>query len=129
LTKLPGFIDGRDFKVDRRHPYQVDKKQFVWFQLGMKENEVWKWTSTSNFFINILWQFSSTCINCLLAVLTFQCIQSTCIQKTWDARVARPSPYVAQAFKKTSSNEAWKILRGHCNLFVHMKVHWLLTNS
>jgi hypothetical protein len=29
LTKLPGFIDGRDFKVDRRHPYQVDKKQFV----------------------------------------------------------------------------------------------------
>lgn len=39
LTKLPCFIDGRDFKVDRRHPYQVDEKIIVWFQLGMKENE------------------------------------------------------------------------------------------
>jgi hypothetical protein len=29
LTKLPCFIDGRDFKVDRRHAYQVDEKKIV----------------------------------------------------------------------------------------------------
>ncbi len=39
LTKLPCFIDGRDYKVDRRHAYQVDEKKMVWFQLGIKENE------------------------------------------------------------------------------------------
>jgi hypothetical protein len=29
LTKLPCFIDGRDYKVDRRHAYQVDEKKMV----------------------------------------------------------------------------------------------------
>jgi hypothetical protein len=29
LTKLPCFIDGRDFQVDRRHTYQVDEKKIV----------------------------------------------------------------------------------------------------
>jgi hypothetical protein len=29
LTKLPCFIDDKDFKVDRTHLYQVDEKQFV----------------------------------------------------------------------------------------------------
>jgi hypothetical protein len=52
LTKLPCFIDGRDFKVDRTHPYQVDEKQFVWFQLGMKENEWFENKHLHPFFFN-----------------------------------------------------------------------------
>jgi hypothetical protein len=54
LTKLPCFIDGRDFEIDRRHAYQVDEKKLFDFNLGLKKMNGLKITQFSQkYFVTI----------------------------------------------------------------------------
>jgi len=45
LLEIPYFIDGKSFRVNKRHSYEVCGKQIVPFGLGIKEMNGKKCTS------------------------------------------------------------------------------------
>jgi hypothetical protein len=50
LTKLPLFIDGENFKANRKHPYEVGEKTITPFGFGMNGNEWLRQFRKDNFF-------------------------------------------------------------------------------